>query len=133
MPAEPLMNDQLSLFAEAVAPRLSDVDAILAHARKARSEAFRGQAAAAGRFAKALCRPLIDAIARERAYRELMSLDDRVLADIGISRDQIPAVVAGELVRDPISAKPFGKLSSRPFSVAAVQGPAAPIARRSAA
>ena len=32
---------------------------------------------------------------RQRAYDELMSLDDRSLADIGIHRSQIPALVAG--------------------------------------
>ncbi|MBV9827182.1 MAG: DUF1127 domain-containing protein [Alphaproteobacteria bacterium] len=32
---------------------------------------------------------------RERAYDELMSLDDRSLADIGIHRSEIPAVVEG--------------------------------------
>jgi uncharacterized protein YjiS (DUF1127 family) len=30
---------------------------------------------------------------RERAYGELMALDDRSLADIGIHRSQIPAIV----------------------------------------
>jgi uncharacterized protein YjiS (DUF1127 family) len=37
---------------------------------------------------------------REQAYAELMSLDDRSLADIGIRRGDIPFVVAGELTRD---------------------------------
>ncbi|HZW51446.1 MAG TPA: DUF1127 domain-containing protein [Rudaea sp.] len=32
---------------------------------------------------------------RCRAFDELMSLDDRALADIGIHRSQIPALVAG--------------------------------------
>ena len=32
---------------------------------------------------------------RERAYNELMTLDDRSLADIGIHRSEIPAVVEG--------------------------------------
>jgi uncharacterized protein YjiS (DUF1127 family) len=32
---------------------------------------------------------------RRRAYDELMSLDDRALADIGIHRSQIPALIAG--------------------------------------
>jgi len=37
---------------------------------------------------------------RERAFEELMSLDDRSLADIGIRRADIPAVLSGERVRD---------------------------------
>ena len=32
---------------------------------------------------------------RQRTYAELMALDDRSLADIGIDRSQIPALVAG--------------------------------------
>ena len=32
---------------------------------------------------------------RQRAYNELMALDDRSLADIGIHRSQIPALVEG--------------------------------------
>ena len=32
---------------------------------------------------------------RRRAYDELMALDDRSLADIGIHRSQIPAIVEG--------------------------------------
>ena len=36
---------------------------------------------------------------RERAYAELMALDDRSLADIGVYRSQIRALVEGEAVR----------------------------------
>jgi uncharacterized protein YjiS (DUF1127 family) len=32
---------------------------------------------------------------RQRAYHELTALDDRSLADIGIHRSQIPAIVEG--------------------------------------
>ncbi|HTT80399.1 MAG TPA: DUF1127 domain-containing protein [Stellaceae bacterium] len=32
---------------------------------------------------------------RSRAFDDLMALDDRALADIGIHRSQIPALVAG--------------------------------------
>ena len=34
---------------------------------------------------------------RERAYSELMALDDHALADIGIHRSQIGALVEGDL------------------------------------
>lgn len=34
---------------------------------------------------------------RERAYTELMTLDDHALADIGIHRSQIGALVEGDL------------------------------------
>ena len=39
---------------------------------------------------------------RNRAYQELYALDDRSLADIGITRSEIPYVMA----RDPVAAVP---------------------------
>jgi len=36
---------------------------------------------------------------RERAYGELMALDDRSLADIGVRRSQIRALVEGDAPR----------------------------------
>ena len=40
---------------------------------------------------------------RQRAYHELMALDDRSLADIGIHRSQIPAIIEGADVTAPLS------------------------------
>jgi uncharacterized protein YjiS (DUF1127 family) len=52
---------------------------------------------------------------RRRAYEELMALDDRSLADIGIHRSQIPALVEGAApfgrsgaAADPVAAAAFG-------------------------
>lgn len=52
---------------------------------------------------------------RRRAFAELMALDDRSLADIGIHRSQIPALVEGvdpavwpEAEPDPVVASAFG-------------------------
>lgn len=133
MSTEPLMNEKLSIYAETVAPRANEIDDIIARARRARSEVFTRQARAAGRFVAELFRPLAEAVARDRAYRELMALDDRVLADMGITRDQIPSVVAGHLVRDPVSSKPMGDIvKTRPVTLQVVQSPAAPIERRAA-
>jgi uncharacterized protein YjiS (DUF1127 family) len=42
---------------------------------------------------------------RERAYAELMALDDRCLADIGIRREQIRALVEGKESRERPPAK----------------------------
>jgi uncharacterized protein YjiS (DUF1127 family) len=38
---------------------------------------------------------LVERRRRHRAYAELAALDDRSLADIGIHRSQIPAIVEG--------------------------------------
>lgn len=52
---------------------------------------------------------------REKAYGELMSLDDRSLSDIGVHRSQIPALVEGFYrggdVAEP--AAPHSQASSR--------------------
>jgi uncharacterized protein YjiS (DUF1127 family) len=52
---------------------------------------------------------------QRRAYHELMALDDRSLADIGLHRSQIPALVEGldPVARtrsepDPVVASAFG-------------------------
>jgi uncharacterized protein YjiS (DUF1127 family) len=46
------------------------------------------------RLFKALAERYEDWRRREQAYRELSALDDRSLADIGISRSEIPYVLA---------------------------------------
>ena len=55
---------------------------------------------------------------RRRAMEELMALDDRSLADIGIHRSQIPGVVAGlsvpvEAFVDGVTASAFGHSAPR--------------------
>jgi uncharacterized protein YjiS (DUF1127 family) len=47
--------------------------------------------------ARGLAGRLVEWRRRERAYAELTALDDRALADIGISRAEIPFVVAGRV------------------------------------
>ncbi len=41
---------------------------------------------------------------RERAYAELMALDDHSLADIGIRRSDIRAICEGSYKPDPVAA-----------------------------
>jgi uncharacterized protein YjiS (DUF1127 family) len=46
---------------------------------------------------------------REQAYRELSALDDRSLADIGISRSEIPYILAQRPARaEPAAVPPSG-------------------------
>ena len=49
---------------------------------------------------------------RRLAYDELMALDDRSLADIGIRRSEIPALVEGFHERTRASAKTTGAAAS---------------------
>ncbi len=44
-----------------------------------------------------IVKPLADWRARQVAMEELMSLDDHMLADIGITRGEIPGIVSGML------------------------------------
>jgi uncharacterized protein YjiS (DUF1127 family) len=46
---------------------------------------------------------------RERAYAELMALDDRSLADIGVRRSQIRALVEGAASRNRPTEAPSPK------------------------
>ncbi|MGD9741308.1 MAG: DUF1127 domain-containing protein [Dongiaceae bacterium] len=60
----------------------------------------------------ALVRPVVRYIRRRRAYDNLMALDDRMLNDIGISRDEIPA-----LVRSLTGARPaWATAAGRPIA-----------------
>lgn len=52
-----------------------------------------------------LAAPFRGFVARERALRELAGLGDRDLADIGLTRSDIPAVVAGLRGRDGLSQR----------------------------
>jgi uncharacterized protein YjiS (DUF1127 family) len=44
---------------------------------------------------------------RQQAYAELMALDDHSLADIGLRRSQIAALVEGYRLPNPSSPVPF--------------------------
>ena len=51
---------------------------------------------------------------RQRAYAELMALDDRSLADIGIHRSQIPAIIEGARLAAAPEALPAKGAALRP-------------------
>ena len=42
---------------------------------------------------------------RRRAYGELMGLDDRLLADIGLRRTDVPAIFHGRVRRERVDAQ----------------------------
>ncbi len=44
-----------------------------------------------------IIKPLANWRARQAAMDELMMLDDHILADIGISRSEIPGIVTGKI------------------------------------
>ena len=60
--------------------------------------------AAVGRGLALAARPLNALWTRTQIHDELMSMDDRMLADIGISRADVPAVAAGHFQRDSFGA-----------------------------
>jgi uncharacterized protein YjiS (DUF1127 family) len=53
-----------------------------------------------------LVRPFAALWSRTQVFDELMSMDDRLLADIGISRADIPAVAAGRYAAANIATSP---------------------------
>jgi uncharacterized protein YjiS (DUF1127 family) len=61
---------------------------------------------------------------RQRAYAELMALDDRSLADIGIHRSEIPAVAEGihEFVELDIAPTPSAAAAFAPRHARLVAG-----------
>jgi uncharacterized protein YjiS (DUF1127 family) len=53
-----------------------------------------------------LVRPFANMWSRTQVFDELMSMDDRLLADIGISRADIPAVAAGRYAQANVMTSP---------------------------
>jgi uncharacterized protein YjiS (DUF1127 family) len=56
---------------------------------------------------------------KQQAYSELMSLDDRSLADIGVRRSEIPAIVEGY---HEASQKPREREFASPFATRKLAG-----------
>ena len=87
-----------------------------ARARELQSEAFGRALGAAGRFiarnATNALRRTADAIRRRRTMTALSRLDDHLLADIGIDREQIPAIAQGAIA-------PSGAIPRRTIAAAA--------------
>lgn len=105
MSTETLMNRQMTLFAETVVPTSIDTLELEMAARRLRSRELNRLLRQFGRFLRdRLIEPLVRAAEQGRVYRELMALDDRTLADIGIARHQIPAIAARVAARGAVSA-----------------------------
>lgn len=104
-----------------------DYDHYLARGRQIRAQTWRrvlgGMAATVGRT---VTRAVIEPVQRRRrvraAYRELMALDDRMLADIGLRRVDIPAVARGAGWAQPRTRV---RAVDRP-DLKVISGPAAP-------
>lgn len=76
---------------------------IEAYARRIRAEALANLIFAGWTALKGAAVKLKTHLAQRRAIDELYSLDDQMLRDIGLSRSQIPAAVAG-LIERPVIA-----------------------------
>jgi uncharacterized protein YjiS (DUF1127 family) len=100
-----------------------DCDHYLARGRQTWRRVLGGMAATAGRT---VTRTVIEPARRRRrvrvAYRELMALDDRMLADIGLRRVDIPAVARGAGWAQPQARV---RAVDRP-DLKVISGPAAP-------
>lgn len=96
--------------------RDTDVQAVLAAARKLRAETAVRYLRNGGRFLieviGGLFRGLVTLMRQRAAIRELQQLDDHVLADIGLSRSQISAAATGRLPH-PHLLQDAGRIVSR--------------------
>ena len=89
---------QKRFFAEASAYQTIDTQRMVAEAQYLRAKALArlvrlAGASVAGFFRASLMAPAVRWYRRRKTYQELMRLDDRTLADIGILRCDIPQVV----------------------------------------
>jgi uncharacterized protein YjiS (DUF1127 family) len=80
-------------------PSHEEINRYVARAQQLRAEATAQMLIAAGRRLSGALRPLLAGLARwqerRRTYDALMRCSDRVLADIGIAREDIPLIARG--------------------------------------
>ncbi len=82
------------------------------------ASAFASLGSAFARPLKALVHSLAEARRAGQAARQLRAMDDHLLADIGIARDQIPAAVAGLVTRSEVDAHVPAPTPLRPRAAA---------------
>lgn len=126
---------EMSLFGEYVAPTADEIRAAVERAHRERSETVMRHAKSAVGFVLGHIAGFLEslqlAIAREQVYRRLVMMDDRALARLGISRDQIADYVLG--TASAVPARPVAVSAARvsPSLETAVQSPSAPMPSRS--
>ncbi len=120
MTTQPLIDRQLGLYTERLVVKTEDIWRMEHAARQIRARELARLVRAAWSWVKTyLVEPIASAMRAERAYRELMALDDRTLADIGIARSEISGIVARSIAPH---AHPKRTVSVK--AVAAVRAPA---------
>ena len=120
MTTQPLIDRQLGQYTERLIVRSEDIWRIEHAARQIRARELARLVRAAWAWVKTyLVEPVASALRAERAYRELMALDDRTLADIGIARSEISSIVARSIAP---RSRPARTVSVK--AVASVQAPA---------
>jgi uncharacterized protein YjiS (DUF1127 family) len=93
MTTEPLVNRRLSQFADGLMANSASTLELMMLERRLRNEANIRFFRAVGRFLfRHVIVPALRAAERGRIERELMAIDDRTLADIGIHRHQIEGI-----------------------------------------
>ena len=120
MTTQPLIDRELGRYTEKLIVTSEDLWRLEHAARELRAREFSRLARAAWTWVQTyLVEPIASALKAERTYRELMALDDRTLADIGIARSEISGIVARSIAPH---AAPRRTVSMK--AVATVQPPA---------
>ncbi len=126
---------EMSLFGEYVAPTPEEIRAISARVHRERAETVVNLVKAAAGFVArhvgAFFESLQLAVAREQVYRRLVMMDDRALARLGITRDQIADYVLGTASAVPTRPVAVSATRVSPSLETAVQSPSAPMPSRS--
>lgn len=122
---------EMSLFGEYVVPTADEIRAAVERAHRERAETALHYVKTAVAFVAGFFESLRLAIAREQTYRRLVMMDDRALARLGISRDQIADYVLGTVPLVPARPSAVAATPVSPSLETAVQSPSAPMPARS--